>query len=148
MPSFSEIALVVSGLLGAIGWFFAWRARGEATDTRKELEWQQSATSMAKDASFAAGSRAVIAETRYAEEQTRSRALEAQVAAERQHVQTLVDALAKAGVPVGGLLVGQALDSLYPDDRGQDTHPGSGGGPKAVPNAPTSVTGTPGDRGT
>jgi enhancing lycopene biosynthesis protein 2 len=144
MPSFSEIALVVSGLLGAIGWLFAWRARGEVTDVRKELEVARAATQAAKDVSFTAGSRAVVAETQLADERRHSAALTLQLATERQHVQTLVDALAKAGAPVGGLLVGSALDGLYEDGGGQGTDPGTGRGPALVPDAPAGVTGPTG----
>jgi len=138
---FSEIALLLSGLAGVIGWYVAWRSRGETVDARKEIAVERAAATEAQNVAFSANDHAVTAEARWSAEVVRSSGLERQLAMERQSRQNLVDALAKSGAPVGDLLVDSALDELYPNPGSAGSGPGSGTSrdPAGVPGV---VTGT------
>lgn len=127
------LAIGSSSVLGAIGWVFAWRARGEALDESKAHEKTKLELAATKSTAMDEGRRAAAAEIRARFEAERSAALEAALAAERQTRQSLVDALTKAGVPVGPALVDNALDRLYKDKGGQ------GGGAVAAGGTPAGV---------
>lgn len=134
----TEIALLATGAAGMIGFLLAYLARGQTIDRDAQLALAASDLETAKATAFDAGARAVIAETKLADANRTIAALELEVDSERKTKQSLVDALAKAGVPVGDLLVGSAIDRLYQDGRGQDPDSGPGGGEKPVPD-PTSA---------
>lgn len=140
--SFSAIALLVSGLAGVVGWIVAWRSRGETLDVRKQLA--EAARDLADTQTLALqqGLVASTADAKWQAEMLRSAALESQLAAERQSRQSLVDALAKSGAPVGDLLVDGALDELYADQGSGGSRPRSntGGGSNGVPVIVTGTT--------
>jgi len=132
---FDVIALLVSGLAGALGWFFAWRSRGEAMAAVSEEEKARAGESAATTQAFVANARATAAEAQAAVASERALALQAQLDNERRQRQALVDALAKAGVPAGDILVGGAIGVLYPDGggSGQDSGPNPGDGRSTQP---------------
>jgi len=132
----TEIAVLVTGAAGMVGYFLAYLARGQTLDRDSRLTAAALDLAAAKGASFDAGARAVMSETRLADAQRAIGALQLEVDGERKIKQSLVDALAKAGVPVGDVLVGSAVDRLYQDRGGQGSDPGSGGGQKPVPDPP------------
>lgn len=139
--SFSVIALLVSGLAGVTGWFFAWRSRGETIDARNQAAVERATAVSAQAVAFAANERAVTAEARWSAEAGRAKGLELQLAAERQSRQNLVDALAKSGAPVGDVLVDSALDELYtnPGRGGQGAGSGASGDPVGLPRLVTGI---------
>jgi len=134
MNIFQVIALLVTGALGVAGWFAAWRARGQAIETQTELTKAAVAIAAEKDATSEANAGRVAAEARSKIALERAVSMERELATERAARQALVDAIKKAGLPVGPVLVDNALDRLYQDTGGQGLAAGSGRGPlPAVP---------------
>lgn len=121
------VALMATGALGMLGWFFAWRARGEVIEARHEVEAAEAGEAAAKGVAFDNGARAVTAESLAGSERSRSEALQRELDGERKAKQALIDALAKSGAPVGPIVVESALDQLYPNPNRGGQGSGSGG---------------------
>lgn len=136
----TEIGILVTGAAGMVGFLLAYLARGQTIDRDAKLLVAASDLATAKAASFDAGARAVMAETRLADAQRTIATLQVEVDIERKSMQGLVDALAKAGVHVGDVLVGSAVDRLYPNGGGQGADPGPGGGAQPVPGPAASAS--------
>ncbi len=132
---FTTIAILATGAVGMLGWFFAWRTRGEVVDARKEIQSSEAGEVAAKALALEANAKAVTALAQADAAQRTATGLQNQLDAERKSRQALVDALAKAGAPVGGAVVDSALDGLYPngDQGGSGAGPNPGGGPVGVP---------------
>lgn len=128
----TEIALLVTGAAGMVGFILAYLARGQTLDRDAKLARAAFDLAAVKASSFDAGARAVMAETRLADAERTIASLQLEVDNERKAKQSLVDALAKAGVPVGDVLVGSAVDRLYPNGGGQGANPGARGGQEPV----------------
>jgi hypothetical protein len=141
--SLPEILILVTGAVGVFGWFFAWRARGEVGDVRKELAIAVADATNAKDSALQSGARAVTAEGLVVNYRAQYVAVTAQLDAERRSRQSLVDALAKAGVPVGGVVVDTVMDGLYQDGGGQGPDAGTGGGQAGLSGQPAPAPLTP-----
>ncbi|HKQ65974.1 MAG TPA: hypothetical protein VJZ73_13250 [Methylomirabilota bacterium] len=136
--SFTTIALLATGAVGMLGWFFAWRGRGDVLEaTTSELA--------ARQLTFQATAAASAADTKYQAEKLRTDQLQAQLDSERASKQALIDALAKAGSPVGPVVVDSSLDRLYQDgdQGGQGPNAGVGGGPAGVSGQPAPAAGPP-----
>lgn len=129
----NEIALLVTGLGGMAGFVLAYLARGQVIDRDGQLSRSHDELMDARGIAFGNGARAVVAETRMAELMTELAATRASLDSERKSKQALVDALTKAGVLVGDLLVDGALDRLYTDGGGQGADPGRGADRDSVP---------------
>ncbi len=134
----TEIALLSTGAAGMVGFVLAYLARGQTIDRDAKLTAAAQDLAVAKSASFDAGARAVMAETRLADAQREIATLKLELDNERKAKQSLVDVLRKAGVAVGDLVVGAAVDRLYQDGGGQGVNPGAGGGEKPVPGDPAA----------
>ena len=114
-----------------LGWFFAWRARGEVVDCQKAMHAAVAGEAAAKALAFEANASAVAAAASAQAAQFTATGLQNQLDAERKSRQALVDALAKAGAPVGDVVVESALDGLYPN--GDQGGPGAGADPSGSP---------------
>lgn len=136
--SFTTIALLATGAVGMLGWFFAWRGRGDVLEAAaaelaaRQLAFQTSAAAAAND-------------TKYQAEKLRADQLQAQLDSERASKQALIDALTKAGAPVGPVVVDNALDRLYPDGDQGGQGPGTGHGrdPGGMPGQPAPAAASP-----
>lgn len=126
---FTIVALMATGAAGALGWFFAWRGRGELIAAHKEIEEDQAFLAAANTLAFAGNSKAAAAGAALAVAQARTDALAVELDAERKSRQSLIDALAKSGAPVGDAVVDNAMDRLYSngDQGGPGPDTGSGG---------------------
>lgn len=147
-----EIALLaLVAAAGFTGWFLAWRARGEALAggrsasaaadaQRTEAMRADHAEQLARDADARAG--AAHASLQLAAEKVF--VLDQSLTRERQRSGGLLERLAKAGVPIGGDLVDDALGGLYAHGDGRspgggDPDPVSGGAPVDLPGQPASA---------
>jgi hypothetical protein len=129
METATTIALLVTGAFGCLGWFFAWRGRGEQIDAMQEEEAsKQSATD--------AGARATTAEARLAAEQLRGDRLQRQLDTERAAKQSIIDAVAKSGAPIAPVIVDDALGRMYQNGAGQGAGSDASGDPVGVPGQP------------
>ncbi len=133
----TEIAIISTGAAGMVGFLLAYLARGQTLNRDAQLARAAFDLAAVKASSFDAGARAVMAETRLADAQRTIAALQLEMDSERKTKQSLVDALAKAGVSIGDIVVGSAVDRLYQDGGGQGADSGSGGGQKPVPAIPS-----------
>src|SRR5512139_3230285 len=121
----SLLASLGVGVLGVLGWIVAWRSRGATLDEREVADRVRGDLAVTRESEAANLRRAVAAEAELAAERVRATELEKQLAAERASAQSLADELAKAGVPVGDVLVDHSLDGLYQNGR-DETGAGSG----------------------
>jgi hypothetical protein len=146
--NFTTIALLATGAVGMLGWYFAWRGRGEIIAARKEVEAAEAGEATAKQVAFENGGRAVTAETLAGARLSQLEGLQMQLDGERKSRQHLVDELTKAGVAVGPVVVESALDRLYKDSRqgGPGSDPGSGGDPQRVSGQPAGPAGSSSSR--
>lgn len=142
----AEIAAGVGALAGIGGWIFAWRARGEALDARKDANAAAAQQRIAEVETENQRRRADVAELTAATANTRADAATSNAAAargqlerERKGWNETIEHLAQAGVAVGDALVDGALDQLYPNrDRGK-----AGGGEGAVPSGGGALSDEP-----
>jgi hypothetical protein len=137
MDTASTIALLLTGAAGMLGWFFAWRGRGEQLEAMNEEE-------ASKQAAVDANARAVTAEARLAAEQLRGDQLQRQLDSERAAKQSIIDAVAKSGAPVAPVVVDDAFSRLYSDGGGQGPGTNSSGNPVGVSGQPAPATAAPG----
>jgi hypothetical protein len=135
--SFESVAILISGAAAVVGFFLAWRSRGEVIDAEQKVADANAALQAARAETFVSAARMVTATTQLSEQQARTDALTKELAAERVSRQALVDALAKAGASVGDVVVDQSLDRLYKDSGGQDSGAGTSGGTPGVSGQPT-----------
>lgn len=140
---FTTIALLITSALGMLGWYFAWRARGECLAKDAQLMDAHAGESAAKGLALENGANATTAGARLAASEERAVKLQNQLDAERKSRQSLVDALAKSGHPVGEVVVDGALGRLYPDSDpgGPGSDPGSGGDPPGLSSQPAAASG-------
>jgi hypothetical protein len=132
--SIDTILIFGFGAAGMLGWFFAWRSRGEALGATRKADAAEAGEIAAKTLVIEANGRALTAEAKFTVERSRADSAEAQLAAERQSRQALVNAFAKAGAAVGDVVVESALDRLYPngDTGNPGARPDSSGDPVGV----------------
>lgn len=144
----TTISLMATALVGMLGWYFAWRARGEAGDERRRAESALAGEIAAKAMALEATQAKLTAEGMGAAQKSRADGLSLQLDTERASKQALIDALAKAGAPVGPVVVDSALDGLYKngDQRGQGGDPNAGGNPAGVSGQPAPAPSSPSKR--
>lgn len=123
---FTTVSLLITGALGMLGWFAAWRARGEVVTGQKAAQAAVAGEAAAKVMAFEGNAKAIAAEAKLLAEVARSSSLEKLLAQERQSKQTLLDEMAKRGLPVGDVVVDVELDRLYKDGNQGGQGPGSG----------------------
>lgn len=142
--NFTTIALLATGAVGMLGWFFAWRARGDVVDAQKAVQAAIAGETAAKGLAFEADARAVASGAQLTAAKMAATGLQNQLDAERKSRQDLVDALARSGAPVGDVLVGSALDGMYPDgdQGGAGASPSPGGSPVGVPGQSAAIART------
>jgi hypothetical protein len=147
MGIFDVIALAVTGVVGMLGWFAAWRARGDTLETKNLLAAATAGEVAARELLLEANAKASTAATQASVAMSRADSLQMQLDAERKARQSVVDAMAKSGVPVGPLVVDDALGRLYPDgdagNPGAGSNPGAGGSGvpgQLAPLAPRTTT--------
>jgi hypothetical protein len=153
-----EAIAIVSASVGAAGavsaWIFAYRARGEALAARNDANTSAERARIAETKADESDARAFDSEARAVAAATELKAAEARIAvllnqvdARRRENTELYERLAKAGAPVGGVLVDASLDRLYEDeDRGEagrGTDPGTGGNGHDMSGDATPPSGTP-----
>jgi hypothetical protein len=140
----NTIALLVTGALGMVGWFFAWWGQRSVVDKNKEVAAAVAGENAAKTLVLAAETKATAALAQLLVAQERAQSLNQQLDAERKARQDLVRELAKNGVPVGGVVVDAAFDRLYQDGGGQGSGSGdrSGGDPKPLSGQPAEPSGS------
>lgn len=123
-------AIVGTILLGAgvSGWIAAYRARGQANDAGDRAR-------LAEAKADAAVKGREIAEANEAAARSEMRVLQVTLAEARQTITRKtkehnddLEAIAEAGIPVGDVLVDNALDDLYPDADGDGREAGAGDG--------------------
>lgn len=137
-----DVVIAATGAAGMVGWFLAWRSRGEALAaaaregqaldrSRAQERYADAANASRNDATR----REVAALAELDQARVDAAALQRTLAGERAETRRLIARLAENGVPVGGMLVDGALDGLYPDDHSRPAGGGSGGGadPVGVP---------------
>ncbi len=146
-----EWLLAALGIAGtASGWYAAWRSRGDANQAGERAR-------LAGARADAADARAVDAEMHAvaAEAQRKGAEIDVQnarqaIARERAAAAEILETLAKAGAPVGDVLLDGTIDRLYADrDRqraGRGPHPGAGGDPVDVPAPPAGAARSAGTR--
>lgn len=143
---FDTIALLVTGIAGMLGWYFAWAARGDALDQQKAAALAAAGEAAARELATEANAKAATATAQQQAAATRADHLQAQLDAERKGRQDLVDALAKSGAPVGPVVVDTVLGGLYPSDPAAAPSAGAGadagGGGPAVPGEPAAIART------
>lgn len=150
----TEILLGAIGAAGTLsGWIAAWYSRGEALDAIRS-------TNQAIGESFTATTRAADAEHRALNAEAGRAAAALQLNAlrrsdevlqtaldrARRNQEVLLAQLAKAGVPVGGLLVDDALSELYspvPTSGASGGGPSAGGDPVDLPADPAATPAAP-----
>lgn len=142
----NTVALLVTGALGMLGWFFAWLGQRAVVAKDREVADARAGEAAAKSLALEAQAGAAAATARLSGERARADGLQMQLDAERKARQDLVHDLAKKGVPVGDAVVDSAMDRLYPDDRqgGQGASAGSGGDSPGVSGQPARAAGTSG----
>jgi hypothetical protein len=140
------VSLMATALIGMLGWFFAWRARGEAGDERRRAESALAGEIAAKAMALEATQAKLTAEGMGAAQRSRADGLALQLDTERASKQALIDALAKAGAPVGPVVVDSALDGLYKNGRSQGADSNTGGNPTGVSGQPASAPSSPSKR--
>lgn len=142
--TFTVIALGVTGLAGMAGWFFAWMARGDTIGALKAAGGAQAGELAAKELTVEANAALATATVQLGVARQQAATLQTQLDSARASNQTLVDALAKAGVPVAPVVLDDALGKLYPDGdaggAGAGPHPSGGG--SVVPTQPIPVART------
>lgn len=132
------IALLVTGALGMLGWFFAWVSQRAVVAKGAELAAANAGEGAARTVALTAEGKAAVAQAQVEAAKARADSLQAQLDAERKSRASLVDALSKKGVPVGDVVVDSALDRLFPDGRGQGAGSSGSGDPVAVSGQPTA----------
>lgn len=143
-PTLTVISLLVTGVAGMAGWFFAWLARGDAIDAIKAIGVATAGEGAAKELLLEAQQKLVTATTQLTAASARGDNLQTQLDSARKGNQDLVHALAKAGAPVGPMVVDVALGGLYPDGdtAGAGAGADAGGGGSAVPGEPPAIART------
>lgn len=136
MGIFDVIALAVTGVFGMLGWVAAWRSRGYTLETKNLLAAATAGEVAARELLLEANAKAATASTQASVAMSRADSLQLQLDAERKARQSVVDAMAKSGAPVGPVVVDDALGRLYPD--------GDAGGSSAGSNPGGSGSGVPG----
>lgn len=142
----NTVALLVTGALGMFGWFFAWWGQRQVVGKDAELAAAVAGEAAAKTVALAAEGKASTATAQLAAEKARADALSMQLDSERQARQHLVDELAKKGIPVGGIVVDDAVDRLYKDGGGPGAGADAGRDPQRVSGQPASAA-APTDKG-
>lgn len=142
----NTLALLVTGALGMMGWFFAWLGQRAVVGKDKEVAEARAGEAAAKGLAFEAQAKASLSDTLHAAEKSRADGLQTQLDAERKARQDLVHELAKKGLPVGDVVVDAAVDRLYPDgdQGGSGPGAGSGGDPAGVSGQPAVPAGASG----
>jgi len=141
------IALLITGALGMLGWFFAWLGQRQVVDKGREVNAAAAGEAAAKTVALAAEAKAVTVAAQLAAEKARADALQVQLDSERQARQHLVDELAKKGLPVGDVVVDAAVDRLYADGGGQGASADAGGDPQRLSGQPSGTSGNSSGKG-
>lgn len=128
MTTVNVLSIMATALVGMLGWYFAWRARGEASEERRRAESALAGEMAASAMTLEASQGKLTAQAQAAAERSRADSLSVQLDTERVSRQALIDALKKAGVAVGPVVVESALDRLYPDPDGGGQGSGAGSG--------------------
>lgn len=118
----AELAAGVAGAAAIAGWIYAYRARGEARSAlelaNREAERARLAE-VARDAADAKASDAIAdaaaCDVELRAERAALTATRAELIDERRKNATLLEKLAKAGAPVGPVLLDSTVDRLYAD---------------------------------
>lgn len=140
----NTIALLVTGALGMLGWFFAWWGQRQVVSKDADVAAAHAGEMAAKAMALASEGKAATAAAQLGAEKERSAALQTQLDSEREARQHLVDELAKKGLPVGDVVVDAAVGRLYADGGGQGASADAGGDPQRLSGqsaAPSSPSG-------
>lgn len=134
-------ALGIAGT--ASGWFFAWRARGEANEAAERARLAEARTGAAEQRAFESSMAAAATSAQLKGAEIDVANAKQALARERADQSRILEHLAQAGAPVGDVLVDSTMDRLYADRERtrRGAGPGSGGDPIAVPAAPAGASG-------
>ena len=119
-------AVMISGVIGMLGFFFAWLAQRAVVRKGEELAAAVAGEQAAKALALESEGKAATAQAQLSAATSRADSLQTQLDAERKARQDLVHGLAKNGLPVGEAVVDSALDRLYPNGDGDKGSSGSG----------------------
>ena len=140
---------IVGAAVAVSGWIAAFRARGESNAARSEANQAAASARLAERRAELAEMSTLDAQANEAEAKSLKRAAEETAASLRLELQmlradqeTILERIAKMGLPVGPDLFDSALRRLYEDNlrrsarAGGGASTGAGGGPPVVPDDP------------
>jgi hypothetical protein len=129
-----EIVATVAGVGAVAGWVFAYRARGESRAAlaaaneaadRARLEAARADAAEARANALASDAAAAAVELKATRAEVS--VVRSVLTRERREKAALLADLATRGVPVGPVLVDDAIDRLYPHENDQGRGPGADG---------------------
>jgi ribosomal protein S11 len=138
---FYPVALFLTTAGAMLGWYLAWKAKGDVAKAKDAEALAVAGEHTARDAAFEANARCITATTQLSALEGRMVQLQHMLDAERESRQALVNALAQSGLPIGDIVVDSALDRLYPDEGDPSGSTGAGtrpGGRPVVVSSPSA----------
>lgn len=138
--TYAMLAFAAMSLVGAMsGWFYAWRARGEANSAGDRARIAEANAELARGRAFEAQVSSSTAIAQYKGLEIDLTTTKMALARERADKGVLLEKLAQLGSPVGDALYDSTVDRLYADRDRREASGGQGAGSGPDPHGLPAV---------